>query len=184
MHLLPIRFNISELGLSLFTVFLCMSYQTGPVSDYNSVYISLVFWCYQSVFFIMKTVVFLCFYLCSLFIDSFIVVVVSSTFLSICKRRPSKKTNKTFWRDGKAFSKWWDAFVCLDFVFPTLTHHRFTQWAAAADSQSYTIMALLCISATALCIDNECGLFVAECGSSKQRQRLRGFCATGEFLLS
>lgn len=29
-----------------------------------------------------------------------------STFLSICKQRPSKKTNKTFWRDGKAFSKW------------------------------------------------------------------------------
>lgn len=36
-----------------------------------------------------------------------------STFLSICKRRPSKKTNKTFWQDGKAFSKWWDILVFL-----------------------------------------------------------------------
>lgn len=38
-------------------------------------------------------------------------VFVYSTFLSICKRRPSKKTSKTFWRDGRAFSKWWALFL-------------------------------------------------------------------------
>lgn len=126
-----------------------------------------------------------------------------STFLSICKRRPSKKTSKTFWRDGKAFSKWWDTLfnfwvshifrllnspfhnsplLGLKFIIPVW---KIVCFCCILHYYIYTLLLLSFAFEQLYCVLLiYFELNVAECGSSKQWQRLWGFRATGEFLTS
>lgn len=102
----------------------------------------------------------------------------SSTFLSICKQRPSKKTNETFWLDGKAFSKWSDT-VFWNYTQIQVTHFtkRSNELHLKKKKKVNTVEKLLLLFCILLMY---CGLYVAECGSSKQRQWLWGLCVTGK----
>lgn len=85
-----------------------------------------------------------------------------STFLSTCKRRPSKKTRKSFWPAGKAFSKWWDTWSFFFFYI------YIPEPTGSCDAP----VALLCVTQTARAVcfqkvgrqnnDSDCGAFVLQ----------------------